>query len=103
MPNGEPEERNTPRSWILTTLATTLFLLIWGIAEYGIHWIFKKLPLEGLDVWVELCIEIGFGVATLVTIGLWCYREFGIMYYRARRDVRAARQEFENHGNEDQA
>jgi hypothetical protein len=101
MPNGEPEEQNTPWSWITTTLMTTLFLVVWAATEWLIHWIFKKLPLEGLDAWLGICLQVGFALATLVPIGLWCYREFGIMYYRSRRDVRAARREFENEGNAD--
>jgi hypothetical protein len=92
---ANPNEKNTPWSWLLTALTTSIFLIFWVACQWLIHWVFQNLPLEGLDAWVGVVLQIAFGAATITPVIIWLYRDFMIMFYRARRDVRKAKAESE--------
>lgn len=64
-----------------------LFLCLWAATNFGVHFAINKIHLEGSDEVIAMVLQALFGLATLVPIAIFIYRDIRIMWVRANQKI----------------
>lgn len=77
-------------SHFATIVIDGAFLLLWVPTQWGLNWVVKQLPAEGLDAWVLTVLRVLFALSTLAPVVYYTYADLRIIHMRTRSRVRAA-------------
>lgn len=73
--------------WAVAALIDAAFLAVWVATQWIVGWILRGLPLDGIDAFVLISIQVVLAIATIVPIVLYIYKDIRIVWIRTQRAI----------------
>jgi hypothetical protein len=64
-----------------------VFLLLWAAVNFSVNAGVHRLALDGADAIIGFVLQVLFGIATLVPVAIFIYRDASVMWVRAKKKI----------------